>query len=63
MFVLGITISSAYVSFQWNNHLFNLVDTPGHIDFTAEVEQALNVIDSAVLVLDASEGILQIYIT
>ncbi|CAH1394401.1 unnamed protein product [Nezara viridula] len=51
----GITISSAYVSFQWNNHLFNLVDTPGHIDFTAEVEQTLNVIDSAVLVLDGSE--------
>ncbi|XP_044728155.1 ribosome-releasing factor 2, mitochondrial [Chrysoperla carnea] len=53
----GITITSAAVSFQWNEHQFNLIDTPGHIDFTMEVEQTLNVLDGGVVVLDASAGV------
>lgn len=53
----GITITSASVSFQWKDHTFNLIDTPGHIDFTMEVEQTLNVLDGAIIVLDASAGI------
>lgn len=53
---LGITITSAAVMFAWNKHRINLVDTPGHIDFTMEVEQALNVMDGAIVILDASAG-------
>lgn len=52
----GITITSAAVTFNWNDYQFNLIDTPGHIDFTMEVEQTLNVLDGAVVVLDASAG-------
>lgn len=53
----GITITSASVSFHWKDHIFNLIDTPGHIDFTMEVEQTLNVLDGAIIVLDASSGV------
>lgn len=53
---LGITIASAFVTLPWKKHMINLVDTPGHIDFTMEVEQSLKVIDSAVIILDASAG-------
>lgn len=53
----GITIKSAAVTFPWKKHHFNLIDTPGHIDFTMEVEQALNVMDGAILILDGSAGV------
>ncbi|KAL1140860.1 hypothetical protein AAG570_000788 [Ranatra chinensis] len=53
----GITIASACVSFPWRNNIINLVDTPGHIDFTMEVELSLKAMDSAVVVLDASAGV------
>lgn len=52
----GITITSAAVTFFWKNHQFNLIDTPGHIDFTMEVEQTLNVLDGVVVILDGSAG-------
>ncbi|KAK4885063.1 hypothetical protein RN001_001334 [Aquatica leii] len=53
----GITIKSAAVTLNWKNHQFNLIDTPGHIDFTMEVEETLSVLDSAIVVLDASAGV------
>lgn len=53
----GITISSVAVTFLWDKHRFNLVDTPGHIDFTMEVEQTLGVLDGVVILLDGSAGV------
>ena len=53
----GITILSAVISFSWAGHTLNLVDTPGHADFTFEVERSLRVLDGAIALLDASSGV------
>ncbi|KAF2895288.1 hypothetical protein ILUMI_10884 [Ignelater luminosus] len=53
----GITIKSAAITFNWKNHRFNLIDTPGHIDFTMEVEETLSVLDGVVVILDGSAGV------
>ena len=53
----GITIVSAAVSAEWKGYQFNLIDTPGHIDFTAEVQRSLRVLDGGIVVFDAVQGV------
>ena len=53
----GITIVSAAVTAEWKDYQFNLIDTPGHIDFTVEVQRSLRVLDGGVVVFDATQGV------
>ncbi len=53
----GITITAAAISCEWRDHFINIIDTPGHIDFTAEVQRSLRVLDGGVVVFDAVAGV------
>ncbi len=53
----GITIQSAAITSEWREHRINIIDTPGHIDFTAEVQRSLRVLDGGVVVFDAVAGV------
>ncbi len=53
----GISVRSASASFEWRNAVVNLIDTPGHVDFSSEVERSMRVMDCAILVISAAEGV------